>query len=134
MAQGGLIATRPTKVGAVLKHEYAPYSGYCRSAVKVDVPAGGLQIGAVLENTTNADLYKLITDSTKDKASAIVIDTKVNDSDVKSVEITLAVLDKGPAQVADKALSFSADINTDDKKKVVYETLEALGIEVLKQV
>lgn len=131
----GLIDTRPTKVGDVLKHEYSPATGYCRKKVTVTVPAGGLEIGAVLESTSVAGKYTLVTVATTADANAVLIDTGVNDSTVVDDDFELTVLLDGPSQVADKSLSFAADVDTDNEKAAVYAALEAnAGIKVLTQV
>lgn len=130
----GLIDTRPTKVGDVLKHEYAPSTGYCRKEVTVTVPAGGLSVGAVLESTSVAGKYTLVAAATVGDADAVLIDTRVNDDATVDGDFTLAVLLRGPAQVADKSLSFAADVDTAGEKQDAYDALEAVGIEVLTQV
>lgn len=131
----GLIATRPTKIGDVLKHEYDPQTGYCRELVTVTVPAGGLEIGAVLESTSVSGKYTLVAVATTADADAVLVDTRVNDDTVVGGDFQLAVLTRGPAQVADKALSFAADIDTDPERQAAYTALTTnTGIEVLEQV
>ncbi len=131
----GLIASRPTKVGDVLKHEYAPATGYTRRKVVVTVPAGGLEIGAVLESTSVAGKYTLVAVATTANANAVLIDTLANDDTTVSGDFEMAVLMAGPSQVADKSLSFAADVDTDLEKQAVYDALLAnAGIQVLAQV
>lgn len=124
----GVIDTRPTKVGEVLKHEYEPSTGYCRREVTVTVPAGGLQIGAVLESTSVSGKYTLVANATQADADAVLLDTRVNDDTVVGGDFTLAVLVKGPAQVRGASLSFNADVTN---PAVAHAALEALGIQVL---
>ncbi len=132
----GLIASRPTKVGDVLKHEYAPATGYTRRKVVVTVPAGGLEIGAVLESTSVAGKYTLVAVATTANATAVLIDTLANDDDTNiGGDFEMVVLMAGPSQVADKSLSFAADVDTDLEKQAVYDALLAnAGIQVLAQV
>lgn len=130
----GLIDTRPTKVGDVLKHEYDPCTGYCREVVTVAVPAGGLSIGAVLENTTSATVYNLVNAANVANANAIIIDTLVNDETTVGGNFSLAVLKRGPAQVADDSLTFAADVDTPAERQAAYDALLSEGIEVLQQV
>jgi len=124
----GVIDTRPTKVGDVIKHEYVPSTGFCRREVTVTVPAGGLEIGAVLESTSVSDKYTLVANATQADADAVLIDTRVNDDTTKGGDFTLAVLVKGPAQVRGDSLSFNADVVN---PAVAKAALEALGIQVI---
>jgi hypothetical protein len=124
----GVIDTRPTKVGEVLKHEYVPSTGYCRREVTVTVPAGGLKIGAVLESTSVSGKYTLVANLTQADADAVLIDTRVNDDTTVGGDFTLAVLVKGPAQVRGDSLSYNADV-ADPSTAIA--ALEALGIQVL---
>lgn len=130
----GLIDTRPTKVGDVLKHEYDPCTGYCREVVTVAVPAGGLSIGAVLENTTSSTVYNLVNAANVSNASAVLIDTLVNDDTTVNGNFSLAVLTDGPSQVADDSLSFAADVDTPAERQSAFDALETQGIKVLQQV
>lgn len=131
----GLIASRPTKVGDVLKHEYAPATGYTRRKVVVTVPAGGLKIGAVLESTSVVGKYTLVAVATTANANAVLIDTLANDDTTVGGDFEMTVLMAGPSQVADKSLSFAADVDTDLEKQAVYDALLAnAGIQVLAQV
>tara|TARA_R100000541_G_C1897352_1_gene83975 strand:+ start:32263 stop:32667 length:405 start_codon:yes stop_codon:yes gene_type:complete len=131
----GLIASRPTKVGDVLKHEYAPATGYTRRKVVVTVPAEGLEIGAVLESTSVAGKYILVAVATTANANAVLIDTLANDDTTVGGDFEMTVLMAGPSQVADKSLSFATDVDTDVEKQAVYDALLAnAGIQVLAQV
>ena len=131
----GQLNTRPTKVGDVLKHEYTPCTGYCRELVTVTVPAGGLEVGAILESTSVAGKYTLVAVATTANADGVLIDNRVDDELTVGADFELAVLVRGPAQVADKSLSFAADVDTDPEKQAVFTALKAnTGIEVLVQV
>lgn len=131
----GLIASRPTKVGDVLKHEYDPATGYCRELVTVTVPAAGLPVGAVLESTSVSGKYNLVAVATTANADAVLIDVRVNDETVVDGDFELAVLTRGPAQVADESLTFAADIDTPAEREAAFAALTAAtGIEVLQQV
>lgn len=124
----GIIASRGTKVGAVIKHEYEPATGYCREEVTVTVPADGLQVGAVLESTSVSGKYTLVTSTTDTDADAVLIDPRIDGDDYVDGDFTLAVLVKGPAQVALDALSYDSSIT--DTANIV-TALEAIGIECL---
>lgn len=124
----GIIDTRPTKVGEVLKHEYEPCTGFCRREVVVTVPAAGLEIGAVLESTSVPGKYTLVANATQADADGVLIDTRINDEDTVDGDFTLAVLVKGPAQVRGASLSYNADVLDPATAEAA---LDALGIQVL---
>lgn len=129
MASTGLIATRQTKVGDVLKHEYVPSSGYTRELATVTVTAG-MEVGAVLESTSVSGKYTLVADLTQADADAVLIDERVYD-DLEAGDHTLAVLVRGPAIVANDSLSFNADVAD---PTVALAALKAAGILVFEQV
>lgn len=122
------IATRKTKVGDVLKHEYMPTTGYCRQEVTVTV-AANMPIGAVLE--LSAGKYIWVVKANVANAVAVLVDDRVYDK--AAGDHKLVVLVRGPSQVGRSKLSFadavvSADIDT------ASAALAAKGIEVVKQV
>lgn len=130
----GLIASRPTKIGDVLKHEYLPSTGYCRAVGTVVVPSEGLPIGAVLESTSVAGKYTLVAEATLSNADAILIDVTANEGATVDGDFELAVLLRGPSQVADDSLTFAADVATPAERQTAYDALLTAGIEVLEQV
>lgn len=132
MASTGLIATRQTKVGDVLKHEYVPSSGYTRELATVTVTSG-MEVGAVLESTSVAGKYTLVAAATAGNADGVLIDERVYD-DLAAGDHTLAVLVRGPAVVANDSLSFAADVDTDPEKQAAFDALKAAGILVFEQV
>lgn len=127
----GLVSTRPTKVGDVIKHEYLPSTGYCRILGVVAVPAAGIAVGTVVEKTSVEGKWTPVVTATAADAAAIVVDTTVNDSSTKDGDFLLALLNRGPAQVADASLSFGAI--TPAAKLTAFAALTAKGIEVLEQ-
>lgn len=131
MASTGLIATRPTKVGDVIKHEYLD-KGYTRIDATVTV-VDGMSVGAVLESTSVAGKYTLVAAATVANADGVLVDEKVYD-DLAAGDHVLAVLVRGPSVVADKSLTFAADVDTDNEKQAAYSALEAAGIVVKAQV
>lgn len=133
MASTGLLGSRPTKVGDVLKHEYMPCTGYTRALATVTVPSGGLSVGAVLENTTDTTKYTLVNAANVTNAAAVLIDERVYD-DLDAGDHTLAILLRGPSQVADDSLTFAADVDTPTERQSAYDALADEGIIVLSQV
>lgn len=133
MASTGLLGSRPTKVGDVLKHEYMPCTGYCRALATVTVPSGGLSVGAVLESTSVAGKYTLVAAATVANADAVLVDERVYD-DLAAGDHSLAILVRGPSQVADDSLTFAADVDTPAERQSAYDALAAAGIIVLPQV
>ena len=132
MSNTGLIDTRPKKTGDVLKSEYDP--SYCRKAVTVTVTST-MEQGAVLESTSVPGKYTLVALITTANADGVLIDPEVNFAKATPGDYTLAVLVDGPAEVADLALSYNADVNDDAKKLAVITALETnTGIKALNQV
>lgn len=122
------VATRKTKVGDVVKHEYAPTTGYCRKKAVVTV-VDDMPVGAVLEVV--AGKYVWVAKATVANSVAVLVDDRVYD--LAAGDHELVVLVRGPSQVGRKVLAFAdavvqADIN------VVSDALAAVGIEVVKQV
>jgi len=131
------ISVRHTKIGDVVKHEYQPSTGYSREEATVTVPAGGLEIGAVLESTSVPGKYTLVAVLTGANADGVLIEDAISDQDTYGAggDFSLVVMTKGPAQVADKSLTYNADVNDATKKGVVNDALLAnTGIEVVTQV
>jgi len=132
----GQIGTRGTKVGDVLKNEYDPQSGYCREDVVVTVTAG-MEVGAVLESTSVAGKYTLVTVATTANADGVLLDESIYAVDQTSLpaDFTLAVLTDGPSQVSDGALSYGADVDTQPEIDAVITALVGnTGIKTRPQV
>lgn len=122
------IATRKTKVGDVLKHEYAPTTGYCRVEATVTV-AANMPVGAVLELV--AGKYVWVVKANVANASAVLVDDRVYDK--AAGDATLVVLVRGPAQVGRSKLSFANAVVSADIDAAA-AALAAKGIEVVKQI
>lgn len=125
-----LIATRKTKVGDVVKHEYMPSTGYCRQKTKVTV-AAGMAVGALLKAGVGKLEWAAKADA--DNVVAVLIDDRVYD--LTAADHDLVSFARGPAQVGETFLKFSdggvADA-VDFAKAVV--ALAKVGIEVVPQV
>ena len=116
-----VIATEKPRVGNVLKHEYDPASNYCREQVDVTIPAGGISVGAVLDVTG-----ALVDVANTADASYVLVDDRANG--LVSTTAKLSCIARGPAIVAKEALSYAADVDTDNEKNSVLAILAAKGI------
>ena len=127
------IATREMKLGNLLKCEYGASHGYCREARTVTLTPTS-SIGDVLRTVGGKGV--LVTQATTANADGVLVEPTIYTLRPKTgtVDVVAAVLVRGPAIVADGALKFSADINTDAEKVALYGVLEGLGILVRKQV
>lgn len=114
-------ASRNTKVGDVVKHEYEAATGYCRELRTVTVTAT-TAVGTVL-----AGAAAVLVASTS-SADGIVVDERVYEYRKTPGSYTLAVLVRGPAIVADASLTFGADVDTKAEKDAVIAVLDGLGI------
>lgn len=129
-----LIATESTVYGNVVKHEYLPDVGYCKSVVVVNDTAGTLAIGTVLGKVTASGKYKRAVETAVDGS-------KVADAIVAAV-VTIAgatdtnvlVVKRGPVGISKLGLVLDATYDNGTKKGVVYDSLEAIGIQVLETI
>jgi hypothetical protein len=126
-----LEATRKTKLGDVLKAEEMAEHGFVREERLVTVTTG-MEIGAVLEETSVAGKATLVVVATTADTSAVLIDPEVDNK--TAGDHTLVCLVRGDAIVAKDSLTYGADIDTDPEKDAVIAVLEALGIVVRDQV
>ena len=132
----GLIGTRGTKVGDVLKNEYDSFSGYCREDAVVTVTTD-MVVGSVLESTSVAGKYTLTVVATGGDADGVLLDSEIYNIDPTTLpaDYTLAVLVDAPAQVSKEALSFGADIDSQPEIDTVVAALETnTGIKALQRV
>lgn len=125
-----VIATDTQRVSNVVKHEYDPSSGYCRDERMVAVVTG-MKVGAVVDNATNA---ALVTVANTANASHVVIDPTVVEKALAPGNYKLLVLSRGPVILADDALSYGADVDTDPEKAAINAVLAAKGMLVEEQI
>lgn len=126
------IATREMKLGNLVKCEYGTEQGYCREVKTVTLtPTSAL--GDVLYITGGKGV--LVNVANTADAIGILVEPTVYSKRPKTgtLDIEAAVLVRGPAIVANKALNYNADINTDAEITALEAVLEALGILVRKQ-
>lgn len=127
------IATRSAKLGNLIKSEYGTEHGYCREMKTVTLTPTS-EIGDVLYDVTG-DLA-LVNQINTASAEAVLVDADITElrPATGTAVVSCAVLVRGPAVVADTALNYNADIDTDNEKAALYAVLEALGILVRTQV
>lgn len=126
------VLERKTKVGDLLKHEYAPEVGYCRVAEPVDVDStvvlASAEVGSVLTKTGGKWVAYL--DVNVADPIGILIDETVYDLTTAELatDVTLAVLNGSPAQVRKGALKLDT---TGVTEATAIAALEAAGIQVI---
>lgn len=127
------IASRPQKLGNVVKYEQGSEHGFCRE-VKTITLTPTSAIGDVLyDNTTT---LALVDAANVASAEAILVDNDVYTlrPDTGTADVDLAVLVRGDAIVAEQALTYAADVNTPAERAAAAAALEALGILAREQV
>lgn len=97
------VVTRGKKIGNVLKKELWADAGWCRKTITVTVVTG-MEVGAVLEETSVGGKGTLVVTATAGNASAVLIDETVYDK--APGDHSLVVLYQGPSIVAQNALSY----------------------------
>ncbi len=134
------VATRPARVGDLIKNEFGLDHGYERVR-KALVVAVNAQIGTVYANdgtiTVAADVATLATDGTT-PLFILVDDAVYTDGHAAAATVTYACLKGGPggsghAVVAREALKFG-DTLTSNQIDTVVGVLQSQGIKVVNQV
>lgn len=128
-----LIATSTPTYGNLVKHEYGASFAYCREAVKVNMASTDtLPQGTLLGKVTATGKYKVsvetATDGSEDVAGILTGDLIL----LSGVDRNCLVISRGPVGISKGALLFDASFDTDAKKQVVYDALEAKGIQLLE--
>ncbi|MCP4341359.1 MAG: hypothetical protein GY799_21390 [Desulfobulbaceae bacterium] len=119
------VLTRPAKIGNVVKQEFWADSGWCRKTVTVTVTSG-MEIGAVLEETSVGGKGTLVVTATAANASCILIDKDVYTTGTG--DHSLVVLYKGPSIVAKNALTYGTI--TSGAETTAEAALTVLGMKV----
>lgn len=117
------ILTSVASVGNVLKHEYAPHTGYCR-AKGTYTKTADFKVGMIV--TLTGGKYVDFKDANAANPIAIVVDERVYDAALGDVANT-AVIVRGPAVVRQGGLSVSS---TGATLSTAVAALEAAGIQV----
>lgn len=128
-------ASRPTKLGELIKDEIFSEHGYCRKTVTAnEASAESYEIGHVLGEVTANGKYKISVNTAADgseDAAAICIENK---SIPATTDTDVVVLYRGPAVVGKDTLVFDASYDTAAEKQAAYDLFEAAGILVGEQV
>lgn len=127
-----VIATDTLRLSNLVKKEQWTELGYCRAVVTVNEAAiKTYAVGTVLGKVTADGKYKIAVQTAVDGsavAAAIVLEDKTI---AATTDTKLVVMVKGPASISAGALVLDATYNLDAEKLVVYNSLEAVGIQVL---
>ena len=127
-----IVATDKARLSNLVKQEMWPSTGFCRKEITVNEAAiKTYAVGTVLGKVTATGKYKIAVETAVDGskvAAAIVIDDY---SIAAATDTKVVVLIKGPAEVSKDALVLDATYNDNTKKQAVYDSLEALNINVL---
>lgn len=126
-------AKREQKLGNLVKYEQGTEHGFCREVMTVTLTPTS-SIGDVLVDA--AGKLVLVDVAGTANAEAVLVDTNVYDLRPASgtVDADLAVMVRGDAILADKALKYNADINTDAEIAALHAVLAAKGMLVREQV
>lgn len=124
-----IIATDTPRYSNVIKHEYAPETGYTRLVVTVNEATAKTYVaGTVLGKVTAGGKYKIAVQTAVDgsqTADAIVLGDA---SILAATDTKVLVLVRGPALVAKGELVLDATYDLQAEKDAVYAALEAKGI------
>jgi len=127
-----IVSTDVARISNLVKQELWPSTGFCRKEITVNEAAiKTYAVGTVLGKVTATGKYKIAVETAVDGskvAAAIVIDDY---SIAAATDTKVVVLIKGPAEVSKDALVLDATYNDNTKKQAVYDSLEALNINVL---
>ena len=123
------------RLSNLVKQELWPATGFCRKEITVnEAAAKSYVVGTVLGKVTATGKYKIAVETAVDGskvAAALVIAAQ---SIPATTDTKVVVLVKGPAEVSKDALVLDATYNDNTKKQAVYDSLEALNINVLTTV
>jgi hypothetical protein len=127
-----VIATDTLRISNLVKKEQWAELGYCREVVTVnEATAKTYAVGTVLGKVTADGKYKIAVQTAVD-GSAVAAGIVLADKAIAATTDTkIVVMVKGPASISAGALVLDATYNLDAEKLVVYQTLEAKGIQVL---
>lgn len=130
-----IVATDVARQSNLVKQELWPATGFCRKEITVnEAAAKSYVVGTVLGKVTATGKYKIAVETAVDGskvAAALVIAAQ---SIPATTDTKVVVLIKGPAEVSKDALVLDVTYNDNTKKQAVYDSLEALNINVLTTV
>ena len=124
-----IIATDTKRLSALVKHEYEPSLGFCRSVVTVnEAAASDYVIGTVLGKITASGKYVVAKETATDGSkvpAAVVLENK---SIAAATDTKVLAAVRGQMILSKAEVVLDATYNTDAKKATALAALEALGI------
>lgn len=133
-----IIAIEDKRYSSVVKHEFMPEKGYCKTMVTVNGAAANVAIGTVLGKVTATGKYKVV-QATATDGSEVAVAIVVGDSvgrpittvQAANTDTSYLVLHRGPAGVARGALVVGNTVTAGALTNAVYAQLAAIGIDAL---
>lgn len=133
-----IVATDVARYSSVVKHEYMPEIGYCKTMAVVNGPAATVQIGTVLGKVTATGKYKVV-QSTATDGSEVAVAVVVGNAfgqptatvQAANTDTSYLVLHRGPAGVARGALTMGNTVTAGALTTAAYAQLAAVGIDAL---
>jgi hypothetical protein len=129
-----VIATDSYRLSNLVKQELFPEIGYCREVVTFNGLAGDLKIGTVLGKVTATGKYIKAVQTAVDGSAAVAAILMQDITVAATTDTKVLVMTRGPASISKFGLVFDATYDLDAEKLVVYQGLEAKGIQVLDAV
>lgn len=126
------VAIDTARLSNLVKHELWPETGFCRKEVIVnEAAAKTYAVGTVLGKVTATGKYKIAVETAVDGSKVAAALVVADQSIAATTDTKIVVLVKGPAEVSKDALVLDTTYNDNTKKQAVYDSLEALNINVL---
>lgn len=129
-----VLATDSFRLSNLVKQELFPEIAYCREVVTFNGLAGDLKIGTVLGKVTATGKYIKAVQTAVDGSAAVAAILLEDKTVAATTDTKLLVMTRGPASISKFGLVFDATYDLDAEKLVVYQGLEAKGIQVLDAV
>ena len=127
-----IVSTDVARISNLVKQELWPETGFCRKEVVVnEATAKSYVVGTVLGKVSATGKYKIAVETAVDGSKVAAALVVANQSIAATTDTKIVVLVKGPAEVSKDALVLDATYNDNTKKQAVYDSLEALNINVL---
>ncbi len=132
-----VIATDSTRFSAVVKSEFDPAGGYCRESVILFDTAQTLKVGTVLGKITASGKYRVSlsasADGSQTPVAILLADGLGLSGDIvlaASTDTKAIVLARGPAIVADAALTLGTGITAGAAKTALAALVPPVLVEV----
>lgn len=129
-----VLATDSYRLSNLVKQELFPEIAYCREVVTFNGLAGDLKIGTVLGKVTATGKYIKAVQTAVDGSAAVAAILLQDITVAATTDTKVLVMTRGPASISKFGLVFDATYDLDAEKLVVYQGLEAKGIQVLDAV